>query len=126
MKVLVNRVWGYISSHLLPLSVQYSWSVRTEYGILEQIFKYCRISVKPGRIKRWNRKFDSQILKQLPIDYTHTLIHLPPEKLRKVIRLCEIIRRFPDMFNRLFSCFTSVPLVRLDTILILDKQWGCP
>ena len=126
MKVLVNRVWGFVSAHLLPLSLQYSWQARTEMQILSLIFEYCRIPLQRGRIKKWNRKFDTQILKSLPNDYSYTLINLPPEKLRKVIRLCEIIRRFPDMFNRLFVCFKSVPLVRLDTILILDKQWGCP
>lgn len=113
MKVLVNRSWSYVSCRLTIFSIAYNWSARTEETILSFLFRYLRI--KTPKFKKFTKS-----------PYRDTLYTLSPEKLRKLIRLCEIICKFPDMFDRLFKCFLSVPLVRLDTILRLDKEWGCP
>jgi hypothetical protein len=113
MKVLVNRSWSYVSCRLTIFSIVYNWSARTEERILAFLYRYLR--VKLPKFKRFTLTPNRD-----------TLYTLHPEKLRKLIRLCEIICKFPDMFDRIFKCFLSVPLVRLDTILRLDKEWGCP
>jgi len=115
VKVLLNRSSSFIGCRLIVLAIQYNWSAKTETSILIKLFKYLRVSSDLWYSIRYSQSFVHQALAKLS-----------PEKLRKLMRLCEIICKFPDMFDRLFQCFTSIPLVRLDRILELDKQWGCP
>lgn len=126
MKVLINRIWGLVSARLSIFAARYSWYAQTYEEIFDCIFAYFKIKLRkarPNQFRRWNNKFDRQLLKNLPYDYISTLLSLSPEKLRKVIRLCELICKFPDCFDRIFACFRIVPLVRLDRICELDREF---
>jgi hypothetical protein len=110
MKVLVNRCWGYITSRLVIHAIAYEWCVvRREVGVVTTLCRFLRIPVP---------KFIPNIRR--------FLYQLSAENLRRFIRLADILCCHPDMFNRVVSCFRSVPLSRLETIIILDREWFQP
>jgi hypothetical protein len=114
MKVLVSRSCSLLFSRLTVLADQFSWSVRTLSSILNKLLEYLNYR----SVYKYTYVGDNT-----ERSISTYLTTLPPEKLRRLIRLSEIICNAPDMFDRLFECFLSIPLYRMLDILCLDRQF---
>lgn len=99
MKVLVTRLWDIVSCRLVVLADQFKWSTISAVSILQKILSFFKI------------------------EPTTPLSQLTPEILRKAYRLAELLCKYPDLFFRVFECFTSIPISRMDRILEIDKQF---
>jgi hypothetical protein len=108
MKVLVRNAVSFICSRLTVYADYYRWSARTDKAILISMLKY--LNVPPSLwYKQPSHMFVENIIKKLS-----------PQKIRRILQLCELLLKFPEMFDRMFSCFNSVPIIWMDRILMRD------
>ena len=108
MKIIRKRLLSVLCCRLAVFANQYNWIFKSEKYILFWMCRYLGIPIKNV------------------LNLHYTISKLSPENIRRLIRLGEILSKYPQMFNRWWGCFFQVPIHRLETIFEKDIQWGCP
>ena len=113
MKVLVNRTWSFISSRLTIASINYGWSIRTDYSIFIRLMKYLKINtVSKGK------KFSDIYWKSVtPYNFRNIIPLLSASSLRSLIKLSEYILCHPMYFDFFIKPAHPINSIQLEKIL---------
>ena len=116
MKVLVNRIYGLISSRLLIEAINYNWSVRSDYGLFVRLCKFLRINtfIKKGVYPvtiyiNWNLVTE--------YNFKEILSSLSSSSLRSLIKLSEFILKRPKYFDIFIKSNYSISIKQFEKIL---------
>lgn len=113
MKVLVNRLWSMLSSHLVIEAINYNWSIRSEYGLFVRLCKYLQINtfIRKGvtLFIDWNSV--------TPFNFRDILLCLSSSALRSLIKLSEYILKKPMYFDIFISPRYTISIKQFEKIL---------
>lgn len=108
MKVLVSRTFSYISSRLTIASINYGWSIRTEYQIFVRLMKYLKINATSKCSIYWKAI--------TPLNYRSIIPLLSASSLRSLIKLSEYILRHPMYFDFFIKPTHPIDSIQLEKI----------